>query len=93
MIDLLSRVVLYLTQANRSHFLTIATPGEDDNTDITLLKADLFISVIDVEPIADDLMKRILRCRNNKDSSVAKAVVDPVKSKRSVAQPVNKTLQ
>ena len=32
--------------------------GENDNTNITLLKEDLFISVINVEPIADELMKR-----------------------------------
>ena len=50
--------------------------GEDDNTDVMLLKNDLFISTIEVEPIADDLMKRIIRCRNNKDNSVTKAIAD-----------------
>ena len=48
--------------------------GENDNENVTLLKNDLFISAIDIEPIADDLMKRILRCRTNKDNSVTKAL-------------------
>ena len=64
--------------------------GENDNHDVTLLNDDLFtlaqddlyvktkddlhIAAIDVEPIADDLMRRILRCRNNKDKSVTKAL-------------------
>ena len=48
--------------------------GENDNENVTLLKNDLFISAIDIEPIADDLMKRILRCRSNKDNSVTKAL-------------------
>ena len=31
--------------------------GENDNENAMLLKNDLFISAIDIEPIADDLMK------------------------------------
>ena len=41
--------------------------GERDNANVILLKDEFFANTIQVEPIADELLRRILRARNNKD--------------------------
>ena len=48
--------------------------GERDNADIILLKNEFFANTIQVEPIANEPIKQVLRARNNKDRSVAKAL-------------------
>ena len=48
--------------------------GERDNADVVLLKDKFFANSIQVEPIADELTRQILRARNNKDCSVVKAL-------------------
>ena len=48
--------------------------GERDNANIILLKDVFFANTIQVKPIADELVKWILRARNNRDQSVAKAL-------------------
>ena len=48
--------------------------GKDDNRDIVLLKDKLFVGNIQVEPIAEDLMRRIQRARANRDRAVVKAL-------------------
>ena len=53
--------------------------GERDNADVILLKDKFFANTIQVEPIADKLIKRILRAHNNKDCSVVKALSEKQK--------------
>ena len=48
--------------------------GKDDNQEIVLLKDKLFVGSIQVEPIAEDLMRRIQRAKANRDRAVAKAL-------------------
>ena len=48
--------------------------GKDDNKDIVLLKDKLFVGNIQVEPIAEDLMRRIQKVRANRVRAVAKAL-------------------
>ena len=54
----------------RSDFKT----GENNNADVILLKDEFFANTIQVEPIAEELMKRILQAPNNRDRSVVKAI-------------------
>ena len=53
--------------------------GERDNADVVLLKDEFFANTIQVEPIADELTRRILRARNNRDRSVIKALSEKQK--------------
>ena len=48
--------------------------GKDGNRDIVLLKDRLFVGNIQVEPIAEDLMRRIQRAKANRDRAVVKAL-------------------
>ena len=45
--------------------------GKDDNRDIVLLKEGFFVGNIQVEPIAEDLMRRIQKAKANRDRAVA----------------------
>ena len=53
--------------------------GAKVNADIILLKDEFFANTIQVEPIADELTRRILRARNNRDRSVIKALSEKQK--------------
>ena len=53
--------------------------GERDNANVILLKDEFFANTIQVEPIADELLRRILRARNNKDRSVTKVLAEKQK--------------
>ena len=48
--------------------------GKNDNINIILLKDRFFANTRQVKPIADTLIKRILKACNNRDQSVAKAL-------------------
>ena len=48
--------------------------GKDDNRDIVLLKDGFFVGNIQVEPISEDLVRRIQRAKANRDRAVAKAL-------------------
>ena len=48
--------------------------GKDDNRDIVLLKDGFFVGNLQVEPISEDLMRRIQRAKDDRDRTVVKAL-------------------